>query len=142
MSELQIDQLLGALENETNESIMELSNSKIKKYKNDVLQRIQIRGEKLKEMHKKLKDYRYVMGLNELQYGYYIRWIPLKNPDKIYLTNGGIIVDIEILKNGIHIRIKNNRNRIFQIKFDECIIFQKLTVQEKVILSVLDHLEK
>ena len=74
MSELQIDQLLGALENETNESIMELSNSKIKKYKNDVLQRIQIRGEKLKEMHKKLKDYRYVMGLNELQYGYYIRW--------------------------------------------------------------------
>ena len=142
MSELQIDQLLGALENETNESIMELSNSKIKKYKNDVLQRIQIRGEKLKEMHKKLKDYRYVMGLNELQYGYYIRWIPLKNPDKIYLTNGGIIVDIDILKNGIHIRIKNNRNRIFQIKFDECIIFQKLTVQEKVILSVLDHLEK
>lgn len=142
MSELQIDQLLGALENETNESIMELSNSKIKKYKNDVLQRIQIRGEKLKEMHKKLKDYRYVMGLNELQYGYYIRWIPLKNPDKIYLTNGGIVVDIDILKNGIHIRIKNNRNRIFQIKFDECIIFQKLTVQEKVILSVLDHLEK
>ena len=142
MSELQIDQLLGALENETNESIMELSNSKIKKYKNDVLQRIQIRGEKLKAMHKKLKDYRYVMGLNELQYGYYIRWIPLKNPDKIYLTNGGIVVDIDILKNGIHIRIKNNRNRIFQIKFDECIIFQKLTVQEKVILSVLDHLEK
>ena len=142
MSELQIDQLLGALENETNESIMELSNSKIKKYKNDVLQRIQIKGEKLKEMHKKLKDYRYIMSLNDLQYGYYIRWIPLKNPEKIYLTNGGIIVDIEILKNGIHIRIKNNRNRIFQIKFDECIIFQKLTMQEKVILSVLDHLDK
>lgn len=142
MSELQIDQLLGALENETNESIMELSNSKIKKYKNDVLQRIQIKGEKLKEMHKKLKDYRYIMSLNDLQYGYYIRWIPLKNPEKIYLTNGGIIVDIEILKNGIHVRIKNNRNRIFQIKFDECIIFQKLTMQEKVILSVLDHLDK
>ena len=44
MSELQIDQLLGALENESNTSIMELTNSKIKKYKNDSLQRVQIKG--------------------------------------------------------------------------------------------------
>ena len=142
MTELQIDQLLGALENESNSSIMKLTNAKIKQYKNDALQRIQLRGDKLKEMHKKLKNYRYITDLTGLQYGYYIRWIPLKDPTNIYLTNGGIIIDIDILKNGIHIRIKNNRNRIFQIKFDECIIFQKLTVQENVILSVLDHLDK
>jgi hypothetical protein len=142
MSELQIDQLLSALENETNLSIMELTNAKIKKYKNDVLQKIQIKGAKLKELHKKLKNYRYVMDLQDIQFGCYIRWIPLKNPDNIYLTNGGIIIDIEILKNGIHIKLKNNRNRIFQIKFDECIVFQKLTNQEQIILSVLDHLDK
>ena len=53
MSELKIDELLGALENESNESIMELTNSKIKKYKNDALQRIQLRGEKLKELQEK-----------------------------------------------------------------------------------------
>ena len=142
MSELQIDQLLGALENETNASIMKLTNTKIKKYKNDALQRAQIKGFQLKEMHKKLKNYRYIGDLTGLQYGYYIRWIPLKDPTNIYLTNGGIIIDIDILKNGIHIRVKNNRNRLFQIKFDECIIFQKLTVQENIILSVLDHLDK
>ena len=128
MSELQIDQLLGALENETNTSIMELTNSKIKKWKNDSLQRVQIKGKELKE--------------RDLQFGCYIRWIPLKNPDKIYLTTGGIIIDIEILKNGIHIKVKNNRNRIYQLKFDECIIYQKLTNQEQIILSVLDHLDK
>ena len=33
-------------------------------------------------------------------------------------------------------------NRIFQIKFDECYVFQKLTNQEQVILGVLDYLEK
>ena len=142
MSELQIDNLLGALENETNASIMKLTNAKIKKYKNDALQRAQIQGIKLKEMHKKLKNYRYIGDLTGLQYGYYIRWIPLKDPTNIYLTNGGIIIDIDILKNGIHIRVKNNRNRLFQIKFDECVIFQKLTVQENIILSVLDHLDK
>ena len=36
----------------------------------------------------------------------------------------------------------NNRNRIFQIKFDECVIFQKISDQEYIILQVLDHLEK
>lgn len=142
MSELQIDQLLGALENETNESIMELTNAKIKQINNDALQRIQIRGNELKQMHKKLKEYRVIRDLRDIQLGYYIRWIPLKDPTNIYLTNGGIIIDIDILKNGIHVRVKNNRNRIFQIKYDECIIFQKLTVQEKIILSVLDHLDK
>ena len=29
-----------------------------------------------------------------------------------------------------------------QLKFDECIIFQKLSNQENVILSVLDYLDK
>jgi len=142
MSELQIDQLLGALENETNESIMELTNSKIKQINNDALQKIQIKGNNLKLIHKKLKEYRVIRDLRDLQLGYYIRWIPLKDPSNIYLTNGGIIIDIDILKNGIHIRVKNNRNRIFQIKYDESVIFQKLTVQEKIILSVLDHLDK
>ena len=33
-------------------------------------------------------------------------------------------------------------NRIFQIKLDECYIFQKITPQEKVILGVLDYLDK
>ena len=142
MSELEIDKLLDALENETNTSIMELTTTKIKQINNDAIQRIQISGNELKHMHKKLKEYRVIRDLPDLQLGYYIRWIPLKDPSNIYLTNGGIIIDIDILKNGIHIKVKNNRNRIFQIKYDESVIFQKLTVQEKIILSVLDHLDK
>ena len=59
------------------------------------------------------------------------------------------IPNMEIIKinnindlNNMVLQLKNNRNRFFQIKFDECIIFQKLSEQEKVILSVLDHLQK
>jgi len=37
---------------------------------------------------------------------------------------------------------KNNFNSIFQFKFDEAMIFQKLNPQERVILSVLDYLDK
>ena len=142
MSDLDVNKLLNALENESNSSIMELTTQKIKTHKNNMLQRLQLDRNTLKLFHKKLKQYRYCTDMNDLQYGYYIRWINLKNPENMKLTNGGIIIDIDIIKDCIQLRIKNNMNRIFQIKFDEVMIFQKLSQQEKVILSVLDHLDK
>ena len=64
-----------------------------------------------------------------------------KLSENLKLTNGGIIIDIDIINNCIQLKVKNNMNRIFQIKFDEVIIFQKISQQEGVILSILDHLE-
>ena len=143
MSDLDVNKLLDALENETNASIMKLNTSKIKSYKNTILQQLQLGGGTLKSFHKKLKHYRYCDDFSDLQYGYYIRWIPLKNPDNLKLTNGGFIIDLKILdNNGIHIVCKNNRGFCMQLKFDECVIFQKLSNQENVILSVLDYLDK
>jgi hypothetical protein len=142
MTDLDINSLLNALENESNAAIMRLNSQKINKMKNDILQQLQLQKDILKSYHKKLKHYRYCDEMSDLQYGYYIRWISLKNPNNIKLTNGAIITDIMIVNNCIQIQLKNNRNRFFQIKFDECIVFQKLSEQEKVILSVLDHLQK
>ena len=51
---LDINKLLEALDNEDNESIMGLTSRKIKSDKNDILQRLQIKGEDLKIFHKKL----------------------------------------------------------------------------------------
>ena len=34
------------------------------------------------------------------------------------------------INNSIQIQCKNFRNRVFQIKFDECIIFQKINDRE------------
>ena len=107
-----------------------------------MLQRLGLERDELKKLHKKLKGYRYCSDMNDVQYGYYIRWISLKNPESIRLTNGGIIIDIDIINDCVQIRVKNNRNQVFQIKLDECCIFQKLSQQEKVILGVLDYLEK
>ena len=142
MNNLNVSQLLSALENETNASIMGLTTPKLKEIKNNMLQSLQLDRNKLKLFHKKLKDYRYCSDMNDLQYGYYIRWVSLKNPDIIKLTTGGIIIDIDIIKNCVQIRVKNKLNRIFQIKLDEAMIFQKISPQERVILGVLDYLEK
>ena len=132
--------LLHALENETNSSIMNLTNAKIKEHKNTILQQLQLERSYLKTMHKKLTEYRYCTDMSDLQYGYYIRWISLKDPENLHLTNGGIMCDMKIVNNQIQIFCKNYRNRFFQFKFDEAVIFQKISPQEKVILSVLDYL--
>ena len=131
-----------ALDNENNSSIMNLNSKKIKSIKNDYLQKLLLPRDKLKEYHLKLKEYRYVDDLSDIQYGRYIRWINLNKPDNIKLTTGGIIIDIKILETGIHLVCKNNMNQRFQIKIDENIIFQKLSDQEKILISALDYLDK
>jgi hypothetical protein len=142
MNENNSNYLLKSLDNENNSSMNNLSSKKIKSMKNDYLQKLQLSREKLKEYHTKLKEYRYVDDLSDIQYGRYIRWINLKDPTKISLTQGGIIIDIKICQGGIQIVCKNFRNKKFQIKIDECFIFQKLTDQEKIILSALDYVNE
>tara|TARA_B110000046_G_scaffold137092_1_gene143341 strand:+ start:16151 stop:16579 length:429 start_codon:yes stop_codon:yes gene_type:complete len=137
----EIYELLDVLEKDTNSSVIDLTSSKIKGFKNDILQQLQLKGPKLKTLHKKLKNYRYCTDLRDLQYGFYIRWIPLTNPDKICLTNGGFVCDVKLLNGNLNVLCKNSLNRFFQFKFDEVIIFQKISNQENVILGILDYLE-
>ena len=134
-----MDKLLTAFENESNASIVELTSEKIKKHKDTILKELMLPMEKKQVFLKKLRDYRYCTDLKDIQFGFYIRWIPLKDPDNLYLTNGGVICDIKIVNDQLHVLCKN-AGRVFQIKFDENIIFQKISDQEKIILTALDYL--
>jgi hypothetical protein len=85
------------------------------------------------ELCKKLAEYRLVDEIYKLHKGKHVRWIR-EQADKPYLTNGGIVVDVKFLDNGIHVVCKN-KNRFIQYKFDDCITFQKLSADEQLILS-------
>ena len=137
---LHIPSLLHALQNDSNESILDTTSANIQAKKNDMLQKLQLPREQLKKMHQALKKYKYVDELPDIYTGRYIRWIPLKNPSDIKLTRGGIICDIIVHEDDILIRCKNHMNRMFTLKLNECLIFQKLTDQEQVILSAVNHL--
>ena len=80
--------LIHSLDNEANSSIMKLTTPIIQERKNHILQQLHQPAEVLRLFHKKLKQYRYVDELPDIQYGCYLRWIPIKDPTKIYLTNG------------------------------------------------------
>jgi hypothetical protein len=138
---MDIDKLLSALNNDQNEDIVDLDFATIATNKNKILQQLNLKRAELVLFQKKLKDYRYIEELKELKFGSYIRWLSLKNPEQIKLTNGGIICDIKNINNDIHIRCKTKMNMLFQIKLSEVIVFQKLTNQETIILKAIKYLE-
>ena len=117
--------LIKALENEENEKLMKLTSRKIMDQKNNILQKMQIKGDLLKSYHKKLKDYRLIEEIDDITYGNYIRWFNIKDPNNIKLTNGAHICDIKICETGTKITCKNRYNQIFCLILDECIVFQK-----------------
>ena len=96
-----------------------------------------------KEIQEKLNDYRYVGEICDLFRGRHIRWIRMldlssqlsegTNPQRV-LTNGGIVTDIKFQENGIYIQCKNTRNQFMQFRFDHCLLFQKLTPEECILL--------
>jgi hypothetical protein len=90
----------------------------------------------------KLKEYIYIDEMSDLRVGGFIRWIPLKNPDEIYLTSGAILSEINVTDSGILLNCKNFAKKHYQIKLDECLVFQKLNQQEMVLLCALDNLSK
>ena len=138
---MSVEDILQQLNNDTDSNIINLTSRKIKDIKNNMLQKLQLPREDLKSLHKKLKDYRYCTDLSDLQSGNYIRWISLKNIDNLKLTTGGIVCDVKLVNNVLQILCKNFNNMFFQIKFDEVVIFQKLSNQEKIILGILDYIE-
>jgi hypothetical protein len=83
-----------------------------------------------------------VDDLNGLTHGAYIRWIDLKNPERITLARGAIVCDIKIGQKGISLLCKTHPSpAMFHINMDEVIIFQRLSQQERLILVAMDYLD-
>ena len=137
---LDISSLLKALDNDNNENIMDLDLDKIQKMKHNILSELELTEDKYSSIMNSLREYKYIDEIPDLDYGHYIRWISLKNPANIKLTNGGILCDIKVNEQ-VSLLCKNKLNRFFQIKLDECLVFQKLSEQEKIILNVINYLK-
>jgi len=133
------DLVFNALNNENNDYIIKYTSECIANQKDNVLREIVPRGS-LGEFKRKLKLYRYCSDMDDVCFGRYIRWIPIKCLPQANLTNGGIICDLKTVDNSLHIVCKNNMNRLFQLNFDDNLVFSKLTSQELVILKILDYI--
>jgi hypothetical protein len=141
---MDVNKLLKALDDENNETLFNFTTEKIKDMNLQILKELNLKETETMSLLNKLKDYKYIDEMNELKYGSYIRWIPIEDPNNIYLTKGAIFCEIKIKDEGVFCTCKNYgyKSNHFQISIDKNLIFQKLTEQEQVLLSALDHLSK
>ena len=137
---MDVNELMKALDNEQNENVMNLTSKKINEINKNIIKELHLDKVTTMNYMKKLNGYRYVDELNDLKYGGFIKWIPITDPSYLPLHYNGIICDIKITDNGVLITCKNFMNRHYTFKMDECLIFQKLTTQERVIIHALDYL--
>ena len=141
---MNVNKLLQALDDDSNESLLNFTTDKIREMNLNILKELHLQKQETIDIYNKLKDYKYVDEMNELKYGTYVRWIPIEDPTNIQLTKGAIFCEMKITDDGVFCICKNFGfpARHFQISMDKNLIFQKLTEQELVLLSALDHLSK
>jgi len=141
---MDVQKLLKALDDETNENLLDFTTKKLREMILNILKELHLSKTDTLEIFKKLKDYKYVDEMNDLKYGTYIRWIPIEDPNNIFLAKGALFCEMKITDEGVFCVCKNigYKSRHFHLQMDKNLIFQKLTDQELVLLSALDHLAK
>ena len=96
-----------------------------------------IPSENLSEIKEKLKKYRLIDDIYLLHKGKHVRWInkEVKGNKSCLLQSGGVVVDIKFVTKGTNIVILNKYNKkCIQIQFDKILLFQKLSIEEEMIL--------
>jgi hypothetical protein len=141
---MDINKLLKALDDNSNEILLNFTTDKIKEMNLNIIKELQLSRKDTLDITNKLNGYKYVDEMNELKYGAYIRWIPIEDPTNINLTKGALFCETKITDDGVFYVCKNfgYNLRYFRLSMDKNLIFQKLTEQELVLLSALDHLSK
>lgn len=136
-SKIDIELLLESIEKDKNDY---LENKTMQDVTQDIFNKVgelDISNEEKQIICNKLIGYRYVDEIHEIHKGKHVRWI--RNSTQ-KLTNGGIVMDIKFLDTGTQILCMNSMQRFNQYKFDECITFQKLTVEEQLILMAYNYM--
>jgi hypothetical protein len=87
-----------------------------------------------------LEDYYVADELSDLIESHVIRWFNLNTEN---LTSGGILVGVQMFEDGAHLRVKQvmrfgGAPRFWDVKFNEVVVFQRLTQDERLILEARD----
>jgi len=150
-STIDIDELLENIESETTEYLEGQTLKTISEIIYRILTPLQSRLNII-ALCDKLIGYRYVERICEIRIGVYIRWINNTDIDSIINTNnntnntsvlkpGGTVISIKVCEECVQIICKTAFHRHISFRFDKCIVFQKLTTEEQLILMSYEYIQ-
>ena len=85
------------------------------------------------ELCLKLRGYRLIGEIYRLDKGKHTRWIRIDRAPYV-LTQGGPLTDVKFTDRGALVQFKLYGGRFLQHPFDQCLFFQKLTMEEEIAL--------
>jgi hypothetical protein len=139
MANLESELLDKALNNQQNAILLKLNSKQIANMNKQIVSSIPHISAPATISHiKMLKGYRYVDEISDLKTNVYIKWIRMDSPNK--LTKGAISCSVKITNDGMLVMCKNHFGKFFYLSMEECVLFQKITSEESVILSAMDFI--
>jgi len=135
-----VNDLLASIEKESHEY---LENKSFKSIAEDIYNELSsietISTHEKEVLCNKLKDFFVIKDINELRKSRYIRYIR-KGESK--LSCGGFFTKLFLNNNIIYIGMAIYGGRFISVRYDDCIFFQRLTDDEKIILLSFDYIEQ
>ena len=139
-STINIDELLENLEKDSTDYLENKTMKIINKEVFDIIQPMQCTIERKRDLCSKLVGFRVVNEIYELHKGKPVKTIRLENGvPKMALK--GIVMNIEFSDIGTNILCMNQPGRFVKYRFDEHITFQKLSIDEQLILMAYEYIE-
>lgn len=137
-SNLDIAKILESCSDESTPSLKEIAQQTF-----HALKSLQLDTDTLQDYCQRLVEYRLIDSIDQLSCGKYIRWIrftPHEDSEKNdTLANGGMLSDIKFLENGVFLSALAPGTRFpRKIKYDNYLIFQKMTENEMLMFSICD----
>ena len=147
LSTIDVDKLLDIIEGEDNHYLENKTLADVSKDIFDAIAELNIDTELAEYFCTRLAGYRHVERICDLKNGRQLCWI--KRPtisngiiiNKKNLINGGLLVNVKIDDSGVKLLCRAGVKLFFNIKFDDCLIFQKLSMEEQLVIMSYDYIE-
>jgi hypothetical protein len=143
-SQINMDKLMESIENEKNQYLENKKTSDIAQEILDSMEMFNISPNDIAPLCNKLVGYRYVDEIYQLHKGKHVRWIKKADINKKpqLLNRGGIVIDVKFEDKGIYIICcVSNTSYILKYKYDDCLTYQKLSMDEQLILLANNYIQ-
>jgi hypothetical protein len=104
----------------------------------DAITELNVSEQSLQKFCNSLIGYRHVDKICDLLFGRKTMWIKRDSPTQLRGANS-YILRIDIKDNGIYFLSRTYNGQFYILKFDDYIIFQKLTTEEQLVLMSYEY---
>lgn len=145
---LDVDELLDALGDDKNDSILKHTPQEINDTKYNLFKSLNLTEDNIQDLLNRLNDYRFIENVDDLVEGSYIRWINLNELPEFKLKTGAKLLSIKTKDNEDDnnllscVKFLGGITSYFNIKFESNLIFQKLSDQELMLLYVINSINE